>query len=179
MRKVVLYIATSLDNYIAKPDGGTDWLHTPEFAIPNEDYGYGKLIESIDTTLMGNNTYRQVESFEGPFPYADKTNFVFTRSQSNIDNDHVSFISGDVADFVRKLKESEGKNIWLIGGGQINSILLDNDLIDSLILTLIPTTLGDGIPLFSGKSNQMKFELVESKSYDSGLIQLTYNTTKT
>lgn len=175
MRQVVLYIATSLDNYIARPNGEVDWLDAPEYTIPDEDYGYSDFCKSIDTTLMGNNTYKEMLGFDVPFPYADKENFVFSKSDNHKDTEFVKFISGDIVEFVRQLKNKKGKDIWLIGGAKINTLLLANDLIDKLILTIIPMTLGQGIPLFERQVKETKFELVSNKSYDSGLVQLTLN----
>lgn len=174
MRKVVLYIATSLDNFIARQDGNIDWLHYPEYEVPNEDYGYLDFIKTIDTTLMGNNTYKVMMGFNLPFPYPDKTNYVFTRSPDHQDNEFVKFVSGNIAEFVSELKSRDGKDIWLIGGGQINTLLLKHDLIDKIILTLIPITIGQGIPLFEGNGKETKFTFKTSRSFDSGLVQLTY-----
>lgn len=174
MRNVILYIAASLDSYIARQDGNVDWLDYPDYQLPNEDYGYPDFYKSIDTTLMGNNTYKMILGFDVPFPYPEKTNYVFTRSTDKQDNGFVKFISGDIAEFVRQLKNGQGQDIWLIGGGQINTLLLNNDLIDKIILTLIPITIGQGIPLFDGKGKETKFTFETSKSYDSGLVQLTF-----
>lgn len=174
MRNVILYIAASLDNCIARQDGKVDWLDDPEFQLPNEDYGYTDFYKTIDTTLMGNNTYEVMLGFNVPFPYPDKTNYVFTRSTDRQDNEFVKFISGDIVEFVRQLKNGQGQDIWLIGGGQINTLLINNDLIDQIILTLIPIIIGQGIPLFNGKRKETKFTLEASRSYDSGLVQLTF-----
>ena len=173
MRQVVLYIAASLDSYIARPDGSVDWLSSPEFLIPDEDYGYNEFYSTIDTTLMGNSTFQFIMDQDVPFPYPDKTNYVFSRSAKNRDTEFVRFISEDPAIFVKRLKQEKGEDIWLVGVGQINSILLNNDLIDKIILTMIPLTLGEGIPLFHGKYKEVNFNLEASKSYQSGIIQLT------
>jgi dihydrofolate reductase len=170
-RKLVLYIAASLDNYIARPDGDVDWLHAPEFLLPGEDYGYSKFYGSIDTTLMGHNTYRIIRGFDQPFPYTDTTNFVFSRSRRHKDTDQVTFISGDIIEFVRELKKEKGRDIWLIGGGQINTVMLNNGLIDRLILTLIPITLGAGIPLFQGDPKEVRFKPVDGNYYENGIVQ--------
>jgi len=174
MRQVILYIAASLDNFIARTDGNVDWLSSPEFLIPDEDYGYGNFYPTIDTTLMGNSTYRFIMDQDVPFPYPDKTNYVFSRSAKNRDTEFVRFISQDPVNFVRQLKQETGKDIWLVGGGQINTILLNNDLIDKIILTIIPMTLGEGIPLFHGKYKEVKFKLEASKSYQSGIVQMNF-----
>lgn len=176
MRKIVLYIAASIDNFIAKPDGSIDWLNNPEYdPLPGEDYGYGAFCETIDTTLMGNATYQAVLGFDIPFPYPDTTNYVFSRSENKERHEFVQFISGDIAGFTKELKAAPGKDIWLIGGGQINTILLENGLIDKIILTIIPITLGDGIPLFQKGRKETKFVLESNQAFNSGLVQLTLN----
>jgi dihydrofolate reductase len=83
MRKLILYIAASLDNYIATTDGGVNWLNDNELELPEEDYGYGDFYRTIDTTLMGNNTYRFIMNHDVPFPYPDKKNYVFSRSRTS------------------------------------------------------------------------------------------------
>ncbi|HRH03008.1 MAG TPA: dihydrofolate reductase family protein [Bacteroidia bacterium] len=174
MRNVILYIAASLDNYIARLDGNVDWLDYPDYHLPNEDYCYSDFYKNIDTTLMGNNTYKTVLGFDVPFPYPDKTNYIFTRSTNEQDNEFVKFISGDIVKFVQQLKNVQGQDIWLIGGGQINTLLLNNDLIDKIILTIVPITIGQGIPLFDGKGKETKFTFEKSKSFETGLVQLTF-----
>ena len=173
MRKVILYIADSIDNYIAKSSGDTSWLHDPEYAIENEDFGYGELIKSVDTTLMGHNTYKVVSGFDGPFPYADKTNYVFTRS-ARANDEHAAFIDNDIPEFVNSLKNVEGNDIWLIGGGQINTLLLDHNLIDEMIITQVPIILGSGLTLFTSTEHIHSFLLEDSKSYKNGFVKSTY-----
>ena len=174
MRKVILYIAASLDGFIAKSDGNVDWLHDPNYSLEGEDYGYSHLIQSIDTTFMGYSTFEQILKFDGPFPYSDKTNYVFTRSTRE-PHEFARFIINDAVGFTRDFLGTPGKDVWLIGGGMMNSLFLTNGLIDTIILTLIPITLGEGIPLFSNHNMETKFTLTQNVSYESGLCQLTYD----
>jgi len=168
MRKVVLFIATSLDGFIAGSDGDTDWLYT------DGDFGYSEFYNSIDTILMGHNTYKFLLQFD-IFPYPDKKNYVFTRTERQPDHNPVTFITGDVPGFVKNLKNEDGNDIWLVGGGQINSILLNENLIDEMIVSVHPIILGQGIPLFKERSlNNLPFKLVQNKVFERGLIQLTY-----
>ena len=171
MRKLILYIAASIDNYIARPDGDVEWLNAAELRLPGEDYGYADFYQAVDTTLMGNRTYQVIQGFDVPFPYPDKTNYVFTRSDIRAGNSDVTFVAGDVAAFVRTLKEKPGRDIWLIGGGQINTLLLEQGLIDRIILTLIPVLLGEGIPLFHGKHAETSFNAVSGRMYDNGVVK--------
>lgn len=178
MRKVILYTAASLDNYIARPNGDIDWLQPDDKMQGDEDYGYSEFIETIDTTLMGNNTYNVIMGFNQPFPYPELKNYVFSRSVEKQETGYVKFISGNIAKFVQNLKEDKGKDIWLIGGGQVNRLMLRNNLIDKIILTIIPVVLGEGIPLFDRPSGEAKFDLENCKSYNTGLVQLTMRTKK-
>ncbi len=166
MRKLKLYTATSLDGYIAGPNGELDWLD----AAGDLDYGYDDFYASIDTTLMGNATYHVTLTVD-TFPYPEKTNYVFTRSAPPPDTPHVRFISGDIAAFVRALKDTPGKDLWLVGGGRINTIMLDAGLIDELILTVFPIVLGRGIPLFAPGAPRSGFRTVGCETYETGLIQ--------
>ncbi len=168
MRKVVLFIATSIDGYIAGKDGNIDWLYT------DGDFGYAEFYNSIDTTLMGYNTYDFVRGV-AEFPYPDKKNYVFSRKKMEADGNPVEYVLGDVVSFTQKLKEQSGKNIWLVGGGKINSILLNAGLIDQMVISVHPIALGDGIKLFRDEGlPYLSFRLVNHHVFERSLVQLTY-----
>jgi len=167
MRKVVLFTASSLDGFIATKGGGIDWLFT------DGDYGYKRFFNSIDTTLTGFKTYKKALSF-GEFAFSGKANYVFSRKKRRPDH-NVTFVSRNIPAFVQKLKkEKSKKNIWLVGGGILNSLLLNAGLIDEMIISYHPVILGNGIPLFTDKSRESEFTLVRQKLYPSGLVQITY-----
>jgi dihydrofolate reductase len=168
MPTLQLYIAASLDNYIARPDGSTDWLPTET----GEDYGYDAFLEGVDTVVMGAKTYETILGFGIEWPYPQQKSYVFTRKTDRPADPNVRFISEDPCDFVRKLKAQPGKDIWLAGGGQINTLLLEAGLIDELILFIQPIVLGNGLPLFAGKVTDSSFEVKASKAYPSGMLQL-------
>lgn len=172
-RKIILYSAVSLDGFIARKDGTYDWLHDDDYAEGKEDYGYDQFLEGIDTILMGYNTYEDITRHADIFPYDSPANFVFTRKKDVPEDPNVTFITSEMVSFVRDLKNQEnGKDIWLVGGGQVNSILSEHDLIDELILTYIPITLGDGIRILHGKEFDKRYKLTNSVVYENGFVQL-------
>jgi dihydrofolate reductase len=176
MRRIILYIAASLDGYIARPDGNIDWLTDKKYNIPDEDFGYTAFLQTIDTTLMGNTTYQQVLGFDTPFPYSDLKNYVFSRS-AHADTEHATYVKDNPVEFIEQLKEQPGKDIWLIGGGQLNSLVLNAGLLDEIILTYIPIILGQGIRLFSEDAGEHKLKLkpTEGSQYRNGFVQLKYS----
>lgn len=171
MKKIILYTAASMDGFIAKKDGSVGWLDIPS-PTPT-DYGYADFYAGIDTTLMGYKTYEQVLSFGGNFPYPTTKNYVLSRTE-RADTEQVTFVKGEVLDFVQSLKAQSGKNIWLIGGGQINGLFLKHQLIDEISISMIPVVLGAGLPLFGEVEMESGFELKKVKKYESGLVQLKY-----
>ncbi len=173
MRKIKLYIATSLDGKIAAPDGSVSWLESilnPE----QTDYGYQAFYDSIDTTLMGYSTYQAIEGFAGPFPYTDKENFVFTRKPAPPPAEHVTFVQSEIPSFLNALKEKPGKDIWLIGGGKFAGYLIGEQLVDEMMLFVMPILLGEGIPLFEAAFPQTSLVLLDELRYQNGVKMLHY-----
>lgn len=167
MRKLKLYIATSLDGKIARKDGNLDWL--PD--LSSEDYGFDRFMAGIDTTLMGYRTYQVCLGF-GDWPYKDKNTYAFTRDPSKSCIPEVSLVSQNPVDFVKELKAKPGKDIWLIGGGEINSLLHNAGLIDEYIIAYIPVILGEGIDLFPNIKNQVNLKLAQHKVFSNGSVLL-------
>jgi len=169
MRKIVLFIATSIDGFIAGKNGDTNWLYT------DGDFGYKEFYDSIDTTIMGYNTYFFIKQFE-QFPYPDKKNYVFSRSNREPDGNPIEIIFSDVVEFTRELRSQKGRNIWLVGGSQINSMLINVGLIDEMIISIHPVALGQGIKLFKEEDlRNFQFKLVKHQVFERGLVQLTYD----
>lgn len=161
-----MFIASSLDGYIAREDGTIDWLFT------DSDYGYKEFYDSVDTVLLGRKTYDQVLEFTKS-PFEKKRCFVFTR-QSYITNDHnLQFVNNPV-ERVKQLIRPPGKNIWLVGGSEIISVLLNADLISEIILSVHPIILASGIPLFRSIQKLSCLRFLNSKTFESGLVQLRY-----
>jgi dihydrofolate reductase len=169
-RKLILYIATSLDGYIAAP--GDDLSFLSMVQKEGEDYGYHDFMATVDTVIIGRRTYDWVTS-QVDFPHADKETYVITRTERpGIGS--ITFYTGDLKELVSKLKSSTGKNIFCDGGAEIIHELLKDDLIDEFIISIIPILLGDGIKLFKEGRPEVKLELISSKSYETGLLQLRY-----
>lgn len=170
-RKVVLFIATSLDGYIAASDESLEWL----FQVEGEgDNGYSEFNKTIDTVIMGKKTYDWVmEHDPEEFPYPDKECYVFTRSSLE-DTDGVKFVQGDIPEFIEQLKDTEGKNIWLVGGGQLLHSFLEKDLVDELIITVAPVVLGNGIPLFFEGDYELKLHLKNTRRFNQ-FVELHYD----
>lgn len=171
MRKVILSLAVSLDGYIAKPDGDVEWLKK----VPNPDktdHGFNDFYKKIDTTIMGNNTYKEILGFGIPFPFPDKENYVISRT-AHPPTKFVSFTS-DISGLMATLKKKKGADIWLIGGGQINTAFLNRGLIDELLIRIVPIVIGEGLPLFANKPDETIFRLVKTEAFSTGTIQLTY-----
>lgn len=173
MRKIKLYIATSLNGKIARLDGDVQWLES----IPNPDgvdHGYAEFYDSVDATIMGSSTYHQIMGWGIEFPYADKKNYVLTRMAEIKESDLVEFVSRDHVAFIKQLKEEKGKDIWLIGGGQVNTMLLNERLIDEAIIFVMPVVIPDGIEIFENTPLETHLELQSAITYSTGAVELTY-----
>ena len=169
MTKITLFIASSLDGYIAKENGDIDWLpQTGEF-------GYDDFIKSVDTVVMGKTTYYQVLTF-GNYPYKDKKSFVFTRNSNQNKDENSKFVS-DVEKFVKDGFPNAGDNIWLVGGAEIISSFVNLEVVDEIILSIIPVVLGKGIQLFKNIEKKVKLELIKTTDYNT-LVELHYKVLK-
>ncbi|MDF2904194.1 MAG: dihydrofolate reductase family protein [Bacillus sp. (in: firmicutes)] len=168
-RKVVLFIAASLDGYIARENGSLDWLDAIE---GQGDNGFTEFYQTIDTMIMGKATYDHLMTLVDEFPHSDKTCFVFSRSEKRKDQ-YVEFINEAVIDFTKNLKKQDGSNIWLVGGGDLLDTFIKEKLVDEIILTLSPIVLGSGIPLFKQNNPELKLVLKEQKQYGQ-FVQLHY-----
>jgi len=172
--QVKLYIATSLDGFIARPDGNLDWL----MSLPNPnniDHDYRKFMESIGATIMGSTTYKEVIGFGIDWPYPNIMSYVVSRNPNlPISSPMTELVTDDVKTFTQRLMKDVVKDIWLIGGGQLITTFLNQNLIDEITLTLIPTILGEGIPLFPNKPVESTWQLVAAKTYETGAVSIIY-----
>ena len=165
-RKVMLFIASSLDGYIAGTDGDISWL------LSDQDYGYRDFLERIDTVVMGRKTYDQLLGM-GDYPYRGMDCYVFSRSAMGGD-ENAEFVNGPVDEFVQGRLANEGKDIWLVGGSELINHFMMADLVDELVISVHPIVLGQGIPLFKAGTPTCMLRLVEARSFSSGLVQSRY-----
>lgn len=173
-RKLILYIAMSLDGYIATKDDSIDFLNMVE--VPNEDYGYADFLQGIGTIIWGRKTFDKVLSFGGGLPHQDKEVFVISRTRKG-KNGHIQYYD-NVLDLINNLKNQEGKDIYCDGGAEIVSELLQNSLFDRIIVSVIPHLLGDGIRLFKDGNIEQNLKFKKAISFPSGLVQLWYDLKK-
>ncbi|MGF9699381.1 dihydrofolate reductase family protein [Paenibacillus sp. MABNR03] len=143
--KVVLYIAMSLDGYIARRDGSVDWLFDVEG--DGGDNGYAAFYQTIGTVVMGRTTYEEVLTLSEDFPYADRPTYVLSRSEQP-PAPHVQFTTESVETLIPRLKQASDDDLWIVGGGLLVQAVLEKQLLDEIEVAIIPKILGEGIPLF-------------------------------
>ncbi|SJN50054.1 dihydrofolate reductase family protein [Sphingobacterium sp. JB170] len=173
MRKISLFIATSLDGYIAKPNDDLSFLKLVE--KEGEDYGYAKFTETIDTLIIGRRTYDYVINEIGTSHYdnGQRDVYVVTRTERPSVG-RTTFYTGNLPDLVDRLKSENGKNIYCDGGAEVINELMNHDLIDEYIISVVPVLLGNGTRLFKEGRPEQLLELVHTKAFETGLIQLHY-----
>jgi len=168
MGKIVCNLATSVDGFIADETGGVGWLND----FNAEDYGMIEFFEQCGTAIMGSRTYEQALSFNSWFGKMEGVVFT-SRTLPPFKNEVIEFVSGDPVPVVEELHKRE-KDSWLVGGGQLITSFIDLHLLDELIITLVPRLLGNGLPLCPSIKEVSKLQLLDSKAYPDGVLQLKY-----
>jgi dihydrofolate reductase len=166
-RRVKYFVAVSLDAYLAGPEGQVDWLFT------DEDYGLEEFLSTVDTVLIGRKTYEFMLAHDQR-AYPGLTNYVFSSTLQGREYPEVQMISADVAQTVAQLRARKGKDIWLMGGGQLFKRLLLADAVDDVTVALHPILLGRGIPMLPEIGIATKLTLKKVTPYATGLIMLHY-----
>ena len=166
-RKVVLGLGISLDGYIARPDGSVDFLFMPK------DYSMGPFLKTVDTLVLGRKTYDDGLKMGGSFDKSTR-NYVFSKTEPPGERNNVIFTSDSPGAVIASIRKQPGKHIWLMGGGELIREFLKEDLVDELYIGVVPTLIGEGIPLFPSGFPQREFDLIENKSYSQGMIALRY-----
>ena len=170
MRKIVLQLAVSLDGYIEGPNGEFDWCFT------DEDYGMSAFFKRIDSTFMGRKTYELALAMQDQIPpgFPKFKEYVFSNTLTEV-KEGVKLINGDIKSEVEKIKKEKGKDIWLFGGADLISSLMNRQLVDEIILAVHPVILGSGKALFSEIKERTWLTLTDHKIYPNGLVFLMYS----
>jgi len=169
--EIVYYVACSVDGYIATQDGGVGWL--APFEAGEEDYGYQEFYSSIDALLIGSHTYEFALS-QGSWMAADRSSWVFTRRSLPVAHPSITLTAEDPEQVVEEMKVRGLKRAWLLGGGELAASFRTRGLISRYMIAVVPTVLGQGIPLLAPASGADDLELIAMKSYSNGIVQLTY-----
>jgi dihydrofolate reductase len=169
MRKVVLGLGISLDGYIARPDGSVDFLFMPK------DYSMAPFFATVDVAIMGRKTLEDgLKMTGGKFDNYGIKCYVMSRSEPPGEHDGYEITQQTPAALIHELRKHPGKNIWMMGGGELARDFLKADLIDEMELGVVPVLIGEGIPLFPAGFPEREFKLVENKAYGKGLLVLKY-----
>ena len=165
--KVSLQLATSLDGFIARPDGGFDWCFT------DQDYGGAAFFASVDSVIMGRHSFELMRRL-GENPDPSKRYYVLTHRPIERQPENVIAFEGDVADLRLRMVEEGLRHAWLFGGAKVAGQFAQEGLIDECLLAMHPIALGGGIPLFHGLMRDMRLRLLDSRTYGTGLVMLHY-----
>lgn len=165
MRRIVYFVAISLDGFIARRDGSVDWL------FHDQDYGFTDFFKNVETVVQGRRTYEQVLTF-GKYPYQGKNNVVFSRRLKNCE--HGTVVSMPAAEFAAEERRKSGGDIWVVGGGDLAGSFLSAGAIDDVVVFVHPILLGDGLPLSPGLQSDVRLSFNGSSAFDSGLVKLSY-----
>jgi dihydrofolate reductase len=172
-RKIIVHIATSADGYIARPDGNLDWL--TRRPAPKGFYGMPEFMRSVDAKLLGRKTFDLSVEMGAPFSANDKR-YVFSRQPPpGSVPAGVEFVSQSIGAFANRLRDQAGKNIWMMGGGEIIASFLDEDGIDEFIISVVPIFIGEGIPLIAPRHREVPLKLRAVKPFPDGVVQVHYD----
>lgn len=170
MTEVVYYVAASLDGLIATPDGSVEWL--AEFEGRDEDYGYAEFLAGVDAVMMGRRTFEQSLTF-GPWPYADKSGWVFAQGELRGLPEGVERTTLPPMEFVSRLDGAGVRRAWLVGGGALAGSFHEAGMIDRYIVSLMPVVLGAGVRLLGENGSPARLELESVRPIDD-VVQITY-----
>jgi dihydrofolate reductase len=168
VRKIRYIVATSLDGFIAGPNGEADWIGV------DPEVDFNAIWKQFDTLLMGHRTYKAAVGRLGEKAFAGITSIVFSRKLKPQDHPDVTIVSELNADWVQALKGRDGKDIWLFGGAELFRLFLESGYVDSVEVSVIPVLLGDGVPLLPPPYHPSRLRLIDSKTYRSGRVSLAY-----
>jgi dihydrofolate reductase len=173
VRKIIVYIATSADGYIARADGSVEWLNRPR---PAGNYGMDAFLRSIDTILWGRKTFGPLEKNQGQGGWLDPKvkNYVFTHRTPKESLPGVEFVNEPIGSFAQRLRAQAGKHIWMMGGASLIASFLDAGEIDEFVIHVIPKFIGEGIPLVQPRHRLVPLELRSARGFSDGVVRLHY-----
>jgi dihydrofolate reductase len=172
-RKIIVHIATSADGYIARRDGDLDWLTSRP--APKGFYGLPEFERSVDAKILGRKTFDLSLKLGAPFSARD-VHYVFSRRPAPASlPPGVQFVSESIGSFAERLRHQAGKNVWMMGGGELIASFLDEGAIDEFVITVVPTFIGEGIPLIAPGHRDTPLHLRSAKSFPDGVVQLHYD----
>jgi len=172
-RKIIVNIATSADGYIARTDGNLDWL--TRRPAPKGFYGLPAFARSTDAKILGRKTFDHSVKMGASFS-PDDMHYVFSRLPASASVPAgVEFVTESIRHFAERLRKEPGKNIWMMGGGEIIGSFLDEDAIDEFIISIVPIFIGEGIPLIGPRHREVPLRLRSSKRFPDGVVQLHYD----
>lgn len=169
MRPIIYFVATSLDGFIARPDGAIDWL------FHDQDYGFTEFLSGIDAVIMGRKTYEQPLTY-GEAPFKEKEHFIFSRTLESCEVGTV--VRTTVDEFVRDERMKVGKGIWLIGGGELAGDFFSAEAVDRLVVFIHPVLIHRGLPFASGVLADVKLRLIGTHAFETGLVRMEYEVVK-
>jgi dihydrofolate reductase len=171
-RKIVVHIAASADGYIARADGDLEWLTSRP--APEGFYGMNAFMRTVDTKVLGRKTYEESLRLGAKYEEKDRT-IVFSHQSSPPGTPRtVEFVNEAITAFATRLRAQPGKDIWLMGGGEIIAAFLDAGEIDEFVISVVPVFIGDGIPLIARKHRHVHLELASTERFEDGLVQIRY-----
>jgi dihydrofolate reductase len=172
---VILYIAASLDGCIADREGGVGWLKPYDA----QDYGYNAFMNTVGTVIMGRATYEQIPTFGVAWPYAGRKTVVFTHHALPLFDPSVELYAGSPEVLVANIRSASERHLWLVGGCALIGAFINAGLVDQIRLFVIPTFVGQGVPLFRDIAVRPALQLLGSAAYPNGVAQLHYEVTRT
>ena len=175
MRKIIAYLATSADGFIARPDGDVAWLDRPR---PPDDYGMAAFLKSVDTVVMGRATWEVGQKLGGAV-IEGKRNIVLSRTLPAFAVPGAVVENAEPAELAQRLRSEKGRNVWLMGGADVFGGFLSAGAIDEIVIHIVPVLIGTGIPLLDAAPRQVELKLRSTRKFGDGVVRIHYNVDRT
>jgi dihydrofolate reductase len=175
MKKIIAYLATSADGFIARPDGDVSWLDRPR---PKDEYGMPAFLRSVDTVIMGRETYEAGQNLGGAL-IDGKRNIVLSRSLPSYGIPGATVENAPPLELANRLRQEKGGNVWLMGGADVFGSFLSAGALDELIIHIVPVLIGIGIPLLDSTPRQVELKLRSTRKFADGVVRIHYDIDRT